>query len=154
MGSLGLQRRPKPCRQLSPTKHTPPHDKPFTVTMPTESKDYSTPYSMADSDFAGDHQTRKSVGGTIIFFGGAAIVYKTILQRTIALSSTEAEFYVLSETGKLVLYIRFVLEDLGMVQKSPTTIYEDNRGCLQMSQALKPMKRMRHVETQYFAILK
>ena len=89
----------------------------------------------------------------MIFFGSAVIVYKTILQCTIALSLTEAEFYALSEAGKLVLYIRFVLEDLNMIQKGPTTIYEDNRGCLQMVQALKPTKQIRHVETRYFAIL-
>lgn len=51
-----------------------------------------------------------------IIFGGAAAVYKTILQRTIALSSTEAEFYALTEAGKLALYVRHILKDLGIVQ--------------------------------------
>ena len=86
-------------------------------------------------------------------FGGAAVVYKTILQRTIALSSTEAEFYALTEAGKLVLYIRHVLKDLNLEQINPTTIYEDNRGCLQMTKALKPTKRTRHVDSRFFAIL-
>ena len=40
-----------------------------------------------------------------------------------------------------------------MEQEQPTTIYEDNRGCLQMTQALKPTKRTRHVDSRYFAIL-
>ena len=145
--------RPRPCPQLPTTGHHEPQEEPYVLNMPEESKCPYTAYGMADSDFAGDRKTRKSVGGTLIFLGGAAIVYKTILQRTIALSSTEAEFYALSEAGKLVLYIRFVLEDLDMTQKGPTTIYEDNRGCLQMTQALKPTKRTRHVETRYFAIL-
>ena len=38
-------------------------------------------------------------------------------------------------------------------QTHPTVLYEDNRGCLQMTQALKPTKRTRHVDTRYFAIL-
>ena len=46
-----------------------------------------------------------------------------------------------------------VLSDLGIDQNDATSIYEDNRGCLQMTQALKPTKRTRHVETKYFAIL-
>ena len=46
-----------------------------------------------------------------------------------------------------------VLFDLGIQQTNATTIYEDNKGCLQMTQALKPTKRTRHVETRYFAIL-
>ena len=40
-----------------------------------------------------------------------------------------------------------------MQQHMATTIYEDNRGCLQMTQALKPTKRTRHVDSRYFAIL-
>ena len=56
----------------------------------------------------------------------AVIVYKTILQRVIALSSTEAEFYALSEAGKLALYVRSILEELGIAQHEATPIYEDN----------------------------
>ena len=85
--------------------------------------------------------------------GGAAIVYKTVLQKTIALSSTEAEFYALTEAGKMILYIRFVLADLDISQQYPTIVYEDNRGCLEMTKALKPTKRTRHVETRCFAVL-
>ena len=84
---------------------------------------------------------------------GASIIYKTILQRTIALLSTEAEFYALADAGKATLYMRSVLHDLNITQHQPTVIYEDNRGCLKMMQALKPMKRTRHVDTKYFAIL-
>ena len=142
-----------PSKSLPDSTHSAPHDEPYNVTIPTESKDIHVAYAMANSDFAGDRKIRKSVGGTLIFLGGAAIVYKTVLQHTIALSSTEAEFYALTEAGKMVLYVRFVLEDLGMIQKHPTTIYEDNRGCLQMTQDIKPTKRTRHVETWYFAIL-
>ena len=40
-----------------------------------------------------------------------------------------------------------------MEQTNATNIYEDNKGCLQMTQALKPTKRTRHVETRYFKIL-
>ena len=46
-----------------------------------------------------------------------------------------------------------VLADLGIDQPHATSVYEDNKGCLQMTQALKPTKRTRHVETKYFAIL-
>ena len=84
---------------------------------------------------------------------GASIIYKTVLQRSIALSSTEVEFYALADAGKATLYMRSVLRDLRLIQENPTVIYEDNRGCLQMTQALKPTKRTRHVDTRYFAIL-
>ena len=145
--------RPTPHQTL-PTVSlpTPEHDN-HKLYIPNEAKSSTTAYGYSDSDLAGDTNTRKSVSGVTIKFGGGAVVYKTILQRTIALSSTEAEFYALTEAGKLVLYIRHVLKDVHIEQTQPTTIYEDNRGCLQMTQALKPTKRTRHVDSRFFAIL-
>ena len=112
-----------------------------------------TAHCFADSDWAGNRRDRRSVSGILIMLGGAAIVYKTVLQKTIALSSTEAEFYALTEAGKMILYIRFVLEDLDIPQQYPTIVYEDNKGCLEMTKALKPTKRTLHVETRCFAVL-
>ena len=145
--------RPKPCKTLPSTTHSLPQIEPYQVFIPPENESSDTAYGYADSDFGGDRRTRRSVSANVIMFGGAAVVYKTILQRTIALSSTEAEFYALTEAGKLILYIRFVLADLGIEQMNATNIYEDNKGCLEMTQALKPTKRTRHVETRYFKIL-
>ena len=144
-----------------PTRHpglpSAPHPQPsaesYTLTLPSEFHQSGIAYCYTDSDWAGDRRTRRSVSGISILMNGASIIYKTVLQRTIALSSTEAEFYALADAGKATLYMRSVLRDLQLVQESPTVIYEDNRGCLQMTQALKPTKRTRHVDTRYFAIL-
>ena len=86
-------------------------------------------------------------------FGGASVIYKNIIQRVVALSSTEAEFYALGEAEKLTLYLRLVLRDLDLEQSDPTTIYKDNRGCLHIINVSKPTKRIRHVDTRHFAIL-
>ena len=93
------------------------------------------------------------MSGIAVMMGGAVIVYKTILQRTVALSSTEAEFYALSEAGKLALYVRSILDELDIPQHAATTMYEDNQGCVHMSQNLKPTKRTRHVDIRHFALL-
>ena len=66
-------------------------------------------------------KTRRSVGG--IMMVGATIVYKIILQRAVALSSTEAEFYALSEAGKLTLYVRSILDELGISQNVSSPFY-------------------------------
>ena len=111
------------------------------------------PYVLVDSDWAGNTQTRRSVSGIVIMMAGAAVVYKTILQRIIALSSTEAEFYALSEAGKLALYVRSILNELNMSQHVATSVYEDNKGCLHMSQNQKPTKNTRHVDLRHFAVI-
>ena len=119
----------------------------------TEHNKPKQPYVMVDSDWAGNVKTRRSVSGIVIIMAGAAVVYKTILQRIVALSSTEAEFYALSEAGKLTLYVRSILNELGMSQHNATSIYEDNKGCLHMTQNQKPTKNTRHVDLRHFAVV-
>ena len=107
----------------------------------------------ADSDWAGDTKHRKSVSGIGIFFAGAAILYKTMFQKPIAMSSTEAEFYSLSDAGKMTLYIRSILDDLGIDQEEATQMFEDNRGCIQLASVHQPTKRSQHIDVREFAIL-
>ena len=130
-----------------------PNTESYTLILPPEFHISGLAFCYTDSDYASDRRTRRSVSGITAILNGASIIYKTILQRTIALSSTEAEFYALAEAGKITLYMRSVLNDLNLPQQYATTIYEDNRGCLKMTQAMKPTKRTRHVDTKYFAIL-
>ena len=84
---------------------------------------------------------------------GAAVVYKPVLQRIVALSSTQAKFYALSEAGKLTLYVRSILNELGMSQRNTTSMYEDNKGYLHVIQNQKPTKNTRHVDLRHFAVV-
>ena len=125
----------------------------YDIRLVHEYDKHDKPYVLVDSDWAGNTKTRRSISGIAIMMAGASVVYKTILQRIIALSSTEAEFYALSEAGKLTLYVRSILNELGIPQHEATAIYEDNKGCLHMTQNQKPTKNTRHVDLRYFAVI-
>ena len=84
---------------------------------------------------------------------GAAILYKTKYQPTVAGSSTEAEFMMESDAGRSALYVRLILQEIGLPQDMPTTIYADNSGARQMMMAGRPTKRTRHIDIKYFAAL-
>ena len=72
----------------------------------------------SDSDWAGDKDTRHSVGGYIMYLAGVPILWKSKIQRTVSLSSAEAEYYALAEANKgnklfsnfLSRYMRIILE--------------------------------------------
>ena len=81
---------------------------------------------------------RRSVSGMVILLSGAAVVYKTRYHKTIALSSTEAEFVGASEAGKLILYLHSLLFDLGYPQPDPTTLNIYNTGTSFMISAQAP----------------
>ena len=84
---------------------------------------------------------------------GVAVYYKTCLQPTVALSSTEAEFVNMANAGKASLYIRWILEELGLIQTDPTPICADITGTIHLANAQKPTRRCRHVKLKNFVIL-
>ena len=78
-------------------------------------------------DWASDSKTRRSVSGTSIFLAGALVIYKSHMQPTVSLSSIESEFISASEGGKMTLYLRTILNNIGRTQQDPTQIFADNQ---------------------------
>ena len=74
------------------------------------------------------------------------------MQPTVSLSSNAAEFVAASKTGKMVLYVRSILDDLGIYVKDATPMYIDNAGARQMANAQKPTRRTKHLDIRYFAL--
>ncbi len=61
-----------------------------------------------------------------MLYNKSPILWKSKMQKTMALSTAEAEYYSASAAGCEVLYLRTLLDHLGFKQKKPTPIYEDN----------------------------
>ena len=113
----------------------------------------ATFHGYADSDWATCPLTRRSFTGTCMLLAGAVIAYKTRLQPTVALSSTEAEFMAACDAGKICLFVRSIMHDLGIPQDAASFLYEDNEGAIAMANAQKPTTRTRHMDIRYFAIV-
>ena len=54
--------------------------------------------------------------------------------------------------GRMYLYCRSVMWDLGVPQCAATIAYEDNDACTMMAQAQKPTPRARHIDIKYHVI--
>ena len=80
-------------------------------------------------------------------------MYKTNFQGIVVLSSTEAKFIVACDAGKNSLYIQSIMEDIGLEQTEATIIFKDNQGAIVMTNAGKPTKRTRNIDTRHFPIL-
>jgi hypothetical protein len=106
-----------------------------------------------DSDWGSDRSHRHSISGVLILLAVAAVLYKTKFQKAVALSSTEAEFVSASDGGKMLLYLRSLLKDLGFEQPNPTHMNQDNRGTIHMANAQAPTRHCRHIGIRYFALL-
>ena len=56
------------------------------------------------------------------------------LQSTVALSTSEAETNAATEAVKQLMHMRLFLRELGMRQKYPTVVYEDNNATIAFSE--------------------
>jgi hypothetical protein len=121
--------------------------------LPIPPFDEKTMYGYVDSDWGSDSTHRKSITGVLLMFAGGAIGYRCKYQDTIAHSSTEAEFTAACDAGKLILFFRSLLYDLGIEQEHATILYEDNSGALLMANAKQPTRRTRHMDIKKFALL-
>ena len=50
------------------------------------------------------------------------------------------------------MYVRSILDQLGIPQNEATTLYEDNQGALLMANQQQPTKRTRHMDIKHFVI--
>jgi hypothetical protein len=83
--------------------------------------------------------------------GGTAILAKTRIQSTTALSSTEAETMAGCDAGKIIKYMRKLFTDLRLVLTGPTLVGEDHQGTILLANHRRPSGRTRHMDIQYFA---
>ena len=99
----------------------------------------------------GRHQKGKSVYGYVIMFNDTPIMFKTKQQDSSSLSSTEAEFIGISETGKQLMWLKNMLE---FMKLKPDTMMmlNDNKGSINIAKSVASCKRTRHVELRHFWI--
>jgi hypothetical protein len=106
----------------------------------------------SDSDWAGDKNNSRSVSGYIMFLCGVPIMWKSCLQKTVALSSTEAKYYALSEAAKEIKFIIQVLQSIGQKVQLPVIVRVDNVGAIFMYENTTATSRTRHIDARYHFI--
>ena len=102
-----------------------------------------------DSDWAGDEDTRISVSGFVIFLMEVPIFWRSRGQKSVALSSSEAEFYALSEAAKEVKFVVQLLCSMEVPVKLPVIVRVDNVGAIFMTENVSTSSRTKHVDIRY-----
>jgi hypothetical protein len=106
-----------------------------------------------DADHATtDIDNRKSVTSYLIYFNGGIISWKTSLQKTVSVSSTEAEYKAIYEAGKEVIWISQILDELNYPISVPSVFYEDNSSAIHASENPVQHSRLKHIDIVYHQI--
>ena len=94
--------------------------------------------------------------GYVILYAGCPIIWCSKLQTEIALSTTESEYIALSQSLRDVMPLMNLLQELGkmfpssdVTPKVHCTVFEDNKGCIDLVNVPKMRPRTKHIGLKY-----
>jgi hypothetical protein len=106
---------------------------------------------LSDANYATDPSSRKSISGYSVFLEDAPISMKSGQQKSVTLSTTEAELVSGTQCAQDMLFVMRVLESIGLKVQKPMILQIDNKGAVDLANNWSIGGRTRHIEVrQYF----
>jgi hypothetical protein len=109
-------------------------------------------HGFTDSDWAGSAEDRKSTSGMCFSLGSAMISWGNRKQKSVALSTTEAEYMAACEACTEAIWLRKLISDLFDQIPESTIIYCDNQSSIRLSEQPVFHERSKHIEIKYYFI--
>lgn len=119
------------------------------MTFTTDSKPLT---GYADADWGNCHIDRRSYTGYCFILCGGSISWCSRKQKTVALSSTEAEYMSLTEAGKEAVFLIGFLKELGHEDLTNVTLFNDNQSAGKLVKNTVFHAKSKHIETRYHFI--
>ena len=105
----------------------------------------------SDSDFAGSIDDRKSTSGYVFKYGECLISWNSCKQKTVSLSSTEAEYIALTNAIKEIVWFKQMLSELKRETKE-LKLFCDNKSTIYLSKNPEFHSRTKHIDIRHHYI--
>ena len=105
----------------------------------------------ADADWASDQITRISVTGYVLMLAEGAVLWVSRKQKTIALSSTEAEYMSMLDASRQLIWVQNLYQELGY-ELSGIDLCGDNQGAIFLASNPAQEHRSKHIDIRYHYI--
>ena len=89
--------------------------------------------------------TRFSCSGCMIFYHGCLFHWFSKMQRSVTLSSAEAEYFGAMLAARDVIFVRELLIDLAIAVSAPSVIYSDSKSAVGMTFDPVAFKKTKHI---------
>ncbi|XP_051147523.1 uncharacterized mitochondrial protein AtMg00810-like [Andrographis paniculata] len=106
----------------------------------------------SDPDWAGDPTDRCSTNGFCFFLGDSLISWRSKKQTLVSRSSAELEYRALADSTSELLWLRWLLTDLGAPLPSSTALHCDSQSAMKMAHNDTFHERTKHIELDYHFI--
>lgn len=104
-----------------------------------------------DADWGTDNVDRKSISGYCFLLYNNIVSWCTQKQKTVSLSSAEAEYMALSLACCEAVWFKGLLFDMGIECKT-LTICEDNQSCIHIAKNRENSRRVKHIDIKHHFI--
>ena len=101
-----------------------------------------------DASYACCPDTGKSMGAYCFSLGGGMVSWASRKQKTVAQSSTDAEYIAVSEAAGECMWLRMLTSEIGLGQNWPTPLLCDNNGALALSKDPQFHARAKHINVK------
>ncbi|GFV04613.1 retrovirus-related Pol polyprotein from transposon TNT 1-94 [Trichonephila clavipes] len=104
----------------------------------------------SDSDFATNRDDRVSMGGFITFIDETPISSRTFKQKSVSLSTMEAEYVSLTEAAKEFIWLKNVIDNKSLnLELSENVMFCDNQAAISFSKSPVENYRTKHIDVRY-----
>jgi hypothetical protein len=106
----------------------------------------------SDADLAGDLDDRKSTTGSLFLINGCPVSWQSVKQKTVALSSCEAEYMAATATACQAAWLRRLLGELLNKEEEVVKLFIDNQSTIQLIKNPVFHDRSKHIDTRHHFI--
>ncbi|CAI7896841.1 unnamed protein product [Closterium sp. NIES-54] len=104
----------------------------------------------ADASWADDQATQRSSQGYSFSLGSGSFSWRSTRSSSVLSSSCEAEIYARALAAQELLWLTYLLTDLGESPRSPPVLYVDNKAMLALCREHRLEHRTKHIALRYF----
>jgi len=102
-----------------------------------------------DNNYAGDPDDRSSTSGSVFMMGTATVSWASKKQPVVSLCTTEAEYIVAAHCACQCIWLKRILQHIGIEAQRPTEILCDNNSTIQLSKNPVFHGRSKHIAMRF-----